>query len=275
MPGTRVDTASPSLAIDNKMLDNVDHFPYLGSHLSSNVDIQVEVQYRLKCAGAAYGRLRHRVFQNRDIRTDTKMAVYKAVVLPTLLYASETWTTYRRHLKILEKFHQRCLRSILRISWDDYRTNLSVLEEGKTTSIEAIIIRNQLRWSGHLVRMPDAQLPKQMFYGQLKDGKRRQGGQMKRYKDLLKANLKKCDINTSTWETVAKDRPVWRRIIAQGSATFEAKRCADLAEKRSRRKERQQRPPANIPNGTTCPHCSRNFRAQIGLISHLRTHQDQ
>ena len=136
-------------------------------------------------------------------------------------------------------------------------------------------LQSELRWSGHLVRMPDAQLRKQMFYGQLKDGKRRQGGQMKRYKDLLKANLKKCDINTSTWETVAKDRPVWRRIIAQGSATFEAKRCADLAEKKSRRKERQQRPPANIPNGTTCPHCSRNFRAKIGLISHLRTHQDQ
>ena len=75
-----------------------------------------EIQHRPKCAGSAFGRLRERVLQERDIRTDTKMMVYKAVVIPTLLYASETWTPYHHHLKTLEKFHQRCLRSILKIS---------------------------------------------------------------------------------------------------------------------------------------------------------------
>ena len=30
---------------------------------------------------------------------DTKMKVYKVVVLPTLLYACETWTVYQRHAK--------------------------------------------------------------------------------------------------------------------------------------------------------------------------------
>ncbi|XP_076053663.1 uncharacterized protein LOC143032667 [Oratosquilla oratoria] len=75
------------------------------------------------------------------------MAVYNAVVIPTLLYASETWTTYRRHLDTLEKFHQRCLRSILNISWEDRRTNVSVLKAAKATSIEAHIIKSQLRWT--------------------------------------------------------------------------------------------------------------------------------
>ncbi|XP_076034554.1 uncharacterized protein LOC143021149 [Oratosquilla oratoria] len=137
-----------SIKLGGTTLENVDHFPYLGSHLSSNLDLSAESQHRLKCAGTAFGRLRNRIFQDHDIRTDTKMAVYNAVVIPTLLYASETWTTYRRHLDTLEKFHQRCLRSILNISWEDRRTNVSVLKAAKATSIEAHIIKSQLRWSG-------------------------------------------------------------------------------------------------------------------------------
>lgn len=44
----------------------------------------------------------------------TKMLMYKAVVIviPILLYAYETWTTYQ-YVKSLEKFNQSCLE----VSW--------------------------------------------------------------------------------------------------------------------------------------------------------------
>ena len=160
-------------------------------------------------------------------RISPPMPVYKAVVISTLLYASETWTTYRRPLKALEKFHQRCLRSILNISWEDRRTNISVLKEAKTTSIEAFAIKNQLRWSGHVDRMTDERLPKQIFYSQLEEGKRRRGGQKKRFKDVLKANMKKYSIDFNNWESDAKDRKLWRTIVQEGTATFEANICAE------------------------------------------------
>ena len=51
----------------------------------------------------------------------------------------------------------------------------------------------QLRWTGHVIRMPDERLPKKVFYGELQEGKRFQGGQTKRYKDTLKASLKDFD----------------------------------------------------------------------------------
>lgn len=35
-------------------------------------------------------RLRKRVFENHNLQAKTKLLVYKAVVLPTLLYGSET-----------------------------------------------------------------------------------------------------------------------------------------------------------------------------------------
>ena len=34
-----------------------------------------------------------------------------------------------------------------------------------------------LRWADHVIRMPDERLPKKVFYGELQEGKRSQGGQ--------------------------------------------------------------------------------------------------
>ena len=46
----------------------------------------------------------------------TKRLVYKAVVLGIILYGSETWTTKRFHVRKLEVFHNRCMRTIMGIS---------------------------------------------------------------------------------------------------------------------------------------------------------------
>ncbi|BHF82670.1 hypothetical protein SprV_0802580900 [Sparganum proliferum] len=65
----------------------------------------------------------------------------------------------------------------------------------------------QPRWSGHLVRMDDERLPKRLFYGDVATGSRRQGGQIRRYKDTLKSSLKRLQINPTNWEELAHDRP--------------------------------------------------------------------
>ncbi len=96
---------------------------------------------------------------------------------------------------------------MLNIKWQDKRTNNSVLEEASVTSIETIIIKNQLRWSGHVIPMPVTRLPKKILYGELSNGKRNQGGQRNRFKDNLKHNLKLCFISTEDWEEQASDRP--------------------------------------------------------------------
>ena len=96
---------------------------------------------------------------------------------------------YRRDIKKLDAFHMRCLRRILRITWVDKVPNTAVLAHCNVSGIEAFIIRVQLRWSGHVVRMADDRLPKIALYGELQSGTRAQGGQYKRYKDVLKHNL--------------------------------------------------------------------------------------
>ncbi|XP_062822903.1 uncharacterized protein LOC134294934 [Anolis carolinensis] len=263
----------PRIQLNGVTLENVDHFRSLGSHLSTKVNIDTEIQHHLSSASAAFFRMKQRVFDDQDMRRDTKVLVYKAIPLPTLLYACETWAVYRRHTQLLEHFHQRCLRKILQISWEDRRTNVSMLEEAKTTSIEVMLLRHQLRWTGHVVRMPDHRLPKQLLYSELKNGKHNVGGQKKRFKDGLKANIQNCGIDTENWEALSLERSNWRSAVTSSAAEFVEARMEGLRKKRAKRKARQANPDRDrLPSGNRCPHCGRTCRSRIGLFSHLRIH---
>ena len=97
--------------------------------------IDNEVTARTAKAGVAFGRLRTNVWGRNGIRLDTKLKVYKAVVLPNLLYACETWTVYQRHAKKLNHFHLSCLRKILKIRWQDKIPGTEVLKKAKMQSV--------------------------------------------------------------------------------------------------------------------------------------------
>ena len=155
----------PNITVNGTRLDVVDTFVYLGSMLSRDGSLDAEIHQRIKKASTAFGKLEKRVWLDRGITLRTKLSVYESCVLTSLLYSSETWTTYRRHIKVLERFHQNCLRRILGINWESLTPDTVVLERAYTTSIEKRIIMNQMRWAGHLVRMEDSRLPKQLFYG--------------------------------------------------------------------------------------------------------------
>ena len=79
----------------------------------------------------------------------------------------------------------------------------------------------QLMWTGHVnIIMPDKQLPKKVFYGELKEGKRSQGGQKKRYQDTLKDSLKDFDTPMGPWEPTAQERSKWRGLINKNSSSL-------------------------------------------------------
>ena len=69
-----------------------------------------------------------RVWQSHSLRLSTKLQVYRAVVVPTLLFGAETWVLYRKQIRLLEQFHQRCLCSILGIKWQDHVSNEEVIK---------------------------------------------------------------------------------------------------------------------------------------------------
>ena len=194
--------------VGDEVIQQVDSFKYLGSLLTKSANIDFEVDNRISCAAKAFSRLRSRVFDSHELSLSTKCAVYRAVVIPTLLYACETWVPYKRHVQKLETFHLRQLRTILNIKWQDKVTNDEVLTRAKCSSITSLLPAHHLRWVGHLNRMGDERLPKKILYGQIKDAPRRPGGQKKRFKDVTREHLKKFGISLKEWEATSHNRTI-------------------------------------------------------------------
>jgi len=71
--------------VDETPLVNVDRFKYLASFVSKDSQMKVELTSRIQATSAAFGRLRHRVFDNHNLTFTTKVAVYKQCLLPILL----------------------------------------------------------------------------------------------------------------------------------------------------------------------------------------------
>ena len=76
----------------------------------------------------------------------------------------------------------------------DKGTNQEVLDRADSTSIEAMLLKAQLHWSGHSSRMDDSRIPRQLMYGKLKRSSRTIGRPKLRYKDRLNTNLQWCCI---------------------------------------------------------------------------------
>ena len=110
----------------------------------------------------SFGRLRERLWNNHNVSIRVKGKIYRAIILSTLLYGTETWTVYRRHVKKLHGFMMRHLRSIMKIRWQDKVTNIKVLKRAGLPSMEDLLTRKNLHRTGHLLRMPTDRLPRQV-----------------------------------------------------------------------------------------------------------------
>ena len=134
-----------------------------------------------------------------------------------------------------------------------------------------MIRKAQIRWAGHVSRMADSRISKQLFYGQLKNGQRKIGAPRKRYKDYFKSNLKDFNLDVTAWEKAAFNKTAWRRLISNGALLSEENRLNAAKLKRIRRKAGEGAP-ERLPTHW-CQTCGKGFLARISLISHTRTHR--
>ena len=205
--------AAAEIKIDGKPLVSCSNFNYLGSTVCNKNKLDKELQCRFGKASSAFSELQYRLWNNKDITVKAKCKVYSAVVLYTLLYGAETWTIYRHQVKKLHSFMMRHLRKIMNISWKDKVRNTTILSRANLPSMEDLLIEKGLRWLGHIHRMDENRLPRQLLYSQLSIGKRNRGRPKLRFKDVMKRNMKSKKINYTTWQTLANDRIAWRGAI--------------------------------------------------------------
>lgn len=264
----------PKIKVDDQILDVVHNFTYLGSTISDDLSLSSEINKRIGRACSTFSKLNQRVWKNPKLVTNTKMAIYTACVLSTLLYGSESWATYAEQERKLNSFHLKNLRLIMNIRWDDYVTNDEVLERTGMQSIYALLQQRRLRWLGHVSRMSDGRIPKDLLFGELSLGARKRGRPNQRFKDVVKKDMTNCDISTQQWEETASDRSLWKQTVKEGLRISEDKRKERAKAKRQRRELKQQNKDTVaaqtcLANSKyTCSTCGRVCKSRIGLFSH-------
>ena len=117
---------------------------------------------------------------------------------------------------------------------------------------------------GHVHRIPDGRIPKDLLYGELATGSRRTGRPQLQYRDIVKRDMKAVGIDTETWENLAAYRSQWRGAMTKHLKTGEDKLTQATTERRARRKlcVSSVEQPAYT--------CNKDCHSRISLHSHSR-----
>nr|VZI23898.1 unnamed protein product [Spirometra erinaceieuropaei] len=90
---------APQSSVNGTQMQVVYNFPYLGSTLIRNTKIDDEVANRISKASQDFGRLQSIVWNRHALQLSTKLKMYKAGILLTLLYGAETCTVYTKQTR--------------------------------------------------------------------------------------------------------------------------------------------------------------------------------
>jgi hypothetical protein len=144
---------------------------YLGSYATqAGTDLR-DVEERISKASQAFGALKYCLFRQRDIATEVKRSVYCGLILAILLFGAEHGCLTAKMVRMLRAFHHRCMRSMCRLNrlWHTRHNHIKTKKTSTPATrpgiqtIETYIARRQLRWLGHVWRMPETRLPKKLL----------------------------------------------------------------------------------------------------------------
>ena len=204
--------------IGDLLIEVVDHFKYLGSHISHDNTIDMELHARTTSANKAFWSLND-IFKSKSVSHALKIQLYTCIIRPIATYGCETWTLTKRHEAKLDVFQNSILRRIYGPIFDEevqawrMRHNAELRERSRLPLLSGYVRSMRLRWAGHVARMDEASLCRQVMEGRPL-GRRPVGRPRLRWQDTVVSDLRLLGIvNPNDWIQLAQDRRGWRNLV--------------------------------------------------------------
>ena len=165
--------------LDRQTAETVSNFIFWGSKITGDGDCSHKIKKRRLLLGRKVMTNLDSLFKSRDTTLPTKVHLVKAMVFPVVMYGCESWTVKKAERHRIDAFELWCWRRLLRVPWTARRSNLSILKESSPgISLEGMMLKLKLQYSGHLMRRVDSLEKALMLRGI--EGRRRRGRQRMR-----------------------------------------------------------------------------------------------
>ena len=208
-------------------------FKYLGSWISFDLSDEFDIEERIKSANKAMGALRF-YWKSKQVDLHSKYLIYQAIPINLLLWGCESWALTKVLISKLEVFHNRCIRSILQIKWDEVRefkiTNVQIRKKfHNIDSIENQVSKRRLHFLGKVIRMPCKKIPARLISAFMKNS-RPQGRPNNTIRHSFLNDISKIIPNIdqfgsfNTWTHVAHNIIHWSFLV-NNLHTFEPEPC--------------------------------------------------
>ena len=208
------DGARLNAMLHGEALEEVDQFKYLGSVIAANGGVEADVRHRVnegyKVLGALAG-----VMKNRGLGMNAKKVLYEKVVVPIVMYGSESWGMKITERQKLNVFEMKCLRSMTGVSrLDRVRNEVVKTRTGMRRELAAGVDMNVLRWFGHVERMDNERLLKKVINAKVNRRSAR-GRPRFGWTDGVKRALNDRGMDVREVSERARDRNEWRMNVTQ------------------------------------------------------------
>ncbi|XP_071059967.1 anamorsin isoform X1 [Pseudochaenichthys georgianus] len=192
------------LQVGNESLPQVKEFEYLRVLFSSEGTMEREMGRRIGAAGAVLQSLYRTVVTKRELSQKAKLSVYRAIFVPTLTYGHEGWVMTERTRSRIQAAEMGFLRRVAGVSLRDKVRSSDIRERLGVEPLLLRVERSQLRWFGHLVRMPPGCLPREVF----------QARPRTRWRDYISSLAwERLGIPQSELVDVAREKKVWGSLL--------------------------------------------------------------
>uniref|UniRef100_A0A8C6LWU7 Reverse transcriptase domain-containing protein n=1 Tax=Nothobranchius furzeri TaxID=105023 RepID=A0A8C6LWU7_NOTFU len=201
------------LRVGGEVLPQVEEFKYLGVLFTSEGRRDREIDRRIGSASAVMRTLSRSVVGKRELSQKARLSIYRSIYVPILTYGHELWVMTERTRSRIQAAEMSFLRRVAGLSLRD-RVRSSDIREG--LGVEPLLLRierSQLRWFGHLVRMPPGRLPGEVFRA-CPAGRRPPGRPRTRWRGYI-SNLVRERLGVLPEELVDKagERTAWSSLV--------------------------------------------------------------
>ncbi|KAK0141183.1 Craniofacial development protein 2 [Merluccius polli] len=202
-----------TLRVGDEILPQVEEFKYVGVLFTSGGRMEREIDRRIGAASAVMRTLHRSVVVKRELSRKAKLSIYQSIYVPALTYGHELWVMTERTRSRVQAAEMSFLRRVAGLSLRDRVRSSVIREELGVDPLLLRVERSQMRWLGHLVRMPPGRLPGEVFRAR-PTGRRPRGRPRTRWRDYVsRLAWERLGIPQEELAEVAGEREVWASLL--------------------------------------------------------------